>query len=128
MANVAYQWYDLSQPGNENKSWDYWGSANAAVTGALAPGRGIKENIGIAIGSSLILDDFSIDNAGVPGGWAALVGTYGKYISGLSNKILKGDKIPGFVFETTGSLGGEFFTGHSNKLLSERVEKKEVMK
>ncbi|QWL68820.1 hypothetical protein HQ397_00895 [Aeromonas hydrophila] len=50
MANVAYQWYDLSQPGNENKSWDYWGSANAAVTGALAPGRGIKKNIGIAIG------------------------------------------------------------------------------
>ncbi|MBQ4680079.1 hypothetical protein [Aeromonas dhakensis] len=43
---------------------------------------------------------------------------------GLSNKILKGDKIPGFVFETTGSLGGEFFTGYSNKLLLERVEKK----
>lgn len=47
---------------------------------------------------------------------------------GLSNKILKGDKIPGVVFETTGSLGSEFFTGYSNKLLLERVEKKEVMK
>lgn len=53
---------------------------------------------------------------------------YGKYIPGLSNKILKGDKIPGFVFEITGSLSGEFFTGYSNKLLLERVEKKEVMK
>lgn len=72
MANAAYQWYDLSLPGNENKSWDYWGSANAAVTGALSPGRGIKENIGIAIGSSLILDDFSIDKAGVSGVGAAL--------------------------------------------------------
>ncbi|MGL6547990.1 DUF637 domain-containing protein, partial [Aeromonas hydrophila] len=128
MANAAYQWYDLSLPGNENKSWDYLGSANAAVTGALAPGRGIKENIGIAIGSSLILDDFSIDKAGVSGVGAALGGAYGKYIPGLSNKILKGDKIPGFVFEATGSLGGEFFTGYSNKLLLERVEKKEVMK
>ncbi|WP_429015199.1 hypothetical protein [Aeromonas hydrophila] len=55
MANAAYQWYDLSLPGNENKFLDYWGSANAAVTGALAPGRGIKGNIGIAIGLSLIL-------------------------------------------------------------------------
>ncbi|WP_205756355.1 DUF637 domain-containing protein [Aeromonas veronii] len=128
MANAAYQWYDLSLPGNENKSWDYWGSANAAVTGALAPGRGIKENIGIAIGSSLILDDFSIDKAGVSGVGAALGGAYGKYMPGLSNKILKGDKIPGFVFETTGSLGGEFFTGYSNKLLLERVGGKEVMK
>lgn len=126
MANAAYQWYDLSRPGNENKSWDYWGSANAAVTGALAPGRGIKENIGIAIGSSLILDDFSIDKAGVSGVGAALGGAYGKYMPGLSNKILKGDKIPGFVFETTGSLGGEFFTGYSNKLLLERVEKKRL--
>ncbi|HAU4884930.1 TPA: hypothetical protein F3L15_13010 [Aeromonas hydrophila] len=124
MANVAYQWYDLSQPGNENKSWNYLGSANTAVTGALAPGRGIKGNIGIAIGSSLVSDDFSIDKAGVSGGGAALVGAYGKYIPGLSNKILKGDKIPGFVFEITGSLSGEFFTGYSNKLLLERVEKK----
>ncbi|HHW4402794.1 TPA: DUF637 domain-containing protein [Aeromonas hydrophila] len=78
MANVAYQWYDLSQPGNENKSWDYWGSANSAVTGALAPGRGIKGNIGIAIGLSLISDDFSIDKAGVSGGglpWGAHMGS-----------------------------------------------------
>ncbi|HGU1992091.1 TPA: hypothetical protein ACM7HW_004968, partial [Escherichia coli] len=24
IANGTYQWYDLSKPGNENKSWDYW--------------------------------------------------------------------------------------------------------
>lgn len=62
----------------------------------MAPGRGIKENIGLAIGVSLILDDFSIDKAGVFGGGAALGGAYGKYMPGLSNKILKRDKIPGF--------------------------------
>lgn len=74
IANAAYQWYDLSLPGNENKSRDYLGSANAVFAGALDPGRGIKENIGVAIGVSLILDDFSIDKAGVSGVGAALGG------------------------------------------------------
>ncbi|MBM0415946.1 hypothetical protein [Aeromonas veronii] len=59
---------------------------------------------------------------------SGLLQKVGVLIVGLSNKILKGDKIPGFVFETTGSLGGEFFTGYSNKLLLERVGGKEVMK
>ena len=34
IANGTYQWYDLSKPDNENKSWDYWGSASAGITGA----------------------------------------------------------------------------------------------
>jgi len=41
IANGSYQWFDLSKPGNENKGWDYKGSAVAGVTGALAPGRGV---------------------------------------------------------------------------------------
>ncbi|GAB83264.1 hypothetical protein EB105725_72_00010, partial [Shimwellia blattae DSM 4481 = NBRC 105725] len=49
-ANGGYQYYDLNKPGNENKSWDYLGSATSFTTGMLAPGRGIWANTGIAIG------------------------------------------------------------------------------
>lgn len=45
MANTAYQWFDITRVGNENKPWDYWGTVNSAVTGAVSPGRGIKHNI-----------------------------------------------------------------------------------
>ena len=40
-ANGGYQNNDLNKPGNENKSWDYLGSATSFTTGMLAPGRGI---------------------------------------------------------------------------------------
>ncbi|MFJ5346875.1 hemagglutinin repeat-containing protein [Pectobacterium parvum] len=30
-ANAAYQWYDLSQKGNENKTYDYWGTTAAGL-------------------------------------------------------------------------------------------------
>jgi filamentous hemagglutinin len=56
IANGSYQWYDLSKTGNENKSWDYWGSTSAAITGGLAPGRDIWANTGIAAGSAFFTD------------------------------------------------------------------------
>ncbi|WP_322874473.1 VENN motif pre-toxin domain-containing protein [Erwinia billingiae] len=56
IANGTYQWFDLSQSGNESNSWDYWGSASAAVTGALAPGRNIWKNVGIAAAGSVFTD------------------------------------------------------------------------
>lgn len=52
MTNGTYQWFDLSQPGNENKTWDYKGSIATGVTGALASGRGIWQNVGIAAGGA----------------------------------------------------------------------------
>ncbi|MCE0829063.1 adhesin, partial [Buttiauxella sp. A2-C2_NF] len=55
-ANGTYQWFDLSKPGNENKTWDYLGSASAGITGALAPGRNIWQNAGIAAGGTLFTD------------------------------------------------------------------------
>ncbi|WP_253896805.1 hypothetical protein [Pseudocitrobacter vendiensis] len=41
MANGSYQWFDLSQPGNENKSWNWKSSASSGIAGMLAPGRTI---------------------------------------------------------------------------------------
>lgn len=76
MANTAYQWFDITRIGNESKPWGYWGTVNAAVTGAVSPGRGIKDNIGIAIGSSLIIDDFKLDKAAISGAGAALGGVW----------------------------------------------------
>jgi len=46
IANGSYQWFDLSKPGNENKSWDYKGSIASEITGALAPGRDIQQIVG----------------------------------------------------------------------------------
>ncbi|EPD4929068.1 adhesin, partial [Escherichia coli] len=47
-ANSGYQVYDLNQPQNANKSWDYLGSATSFTTGMMAPGRGVLANTGIA--------------------------------------------------------------------------------
>lgn len=53
IANDTYQWFDInskknqSLPENQRKIWDYyWGSASAAATGALAPCRGVWQNVG----------------------------------------------------------------------------------
>lgn len=58
IANDTYQWFDInskknqSLPENQRKIWDYyWGSASAAATGALAPCRGVWQNVGIAAGA-----------------------------------------------------------------------------
>ncbi|MGX5012720.1 hypothetical protein ACWKX5_15795 [Enterobacter asburiae] len=31
IANGSYQWFDLSQPGNENKTWDWKNSASSEI-------------------------------------------------------------------------------------------------
>lgn len=62
IANGTYQWFDInseknqSLPENERKTWDYWGSASSAVTGALAPGRSVWQNVGIAAGGAMFTD------------------------------------------------------------------------
>ncbi|WP_254592960.1 hemagglutinin repeat-containing protein [Pectobacterium polaris] len=87
-SNAAYQWYDLSKPSNENKSYDYWGTTAALVTGGLAPGRDILPNVGIAMGSAVFTDGpdkGAIIGAGM-GAWSG--GLVGKYAPGLLRPAL----------------------------------------
>ncbi|WET39804.1 adhesin [Citrobacter enshiensis] len=117
-ANGMYQWYDLSKPGNENKGWDYWGSASAGITGALAPGRSIWQNAGIAAGGTLFTD--GPDKGALTGtgaGWA-----FGSTVSVIAPPVLKPVLGPnsGFVSDVIGSVGGEFI---GNKV-KDKINKK----
>ncbi|ENV9336536.1 hemagglutinin repeat-containing protein [Klebsiella aerogenes] len=117
IANGSYQWFDLSKPGNENKSWDYWGSASAGVTGALAPGRGIWPNVGIATGGTIFTD--GTDGVAVTGSVAGAIagGYFGEYAPGIVNS-LTGKETPGFIFDAVGSLGTEFLSGYTKDILT----------
>jgi len=101
-ANGGYQYYDLSKPGNESKSWDYLGSATSFTMGTLAPGRGIWVNTGIAMGGAVFTDGpngAAIAGAGL-GAWSG--GTFGKFGPFSSE-----------VNDIFGAFGGEFI---SNKV------------
>ncbi|WNN81292.1 adhesin [Leclercia pneumoniae] len=101
-ANGGYQYYDLSKPGNESKSWDYLGSATSFTMGTLAPGRGIWVNTGIAMGGAVFTDGpngAAIAGAGL-GAWSG--GTFGKF-GPFSSEV-------NYIF---GAFGGEFI---SNKV------------
>jgi len=110
-ANAAYQWYDMNQPGNENKTYDYWGTTAAAVTGGLAPGRGIPANIGIAMGGTLFTDGADPVSVGAAAGGALAGGGFGKYASVGVTKILGDDKVPGYVYDFIGGMSSEFTSG-----------------
>ncbi|EHR8602036.1 hemagglutinin repeat-containing protein [Escherichia coli] len=106
IANGTYQWYDLSKPGNENKSWDYWGSASAGITGALAPGRNVWQNAGIVAGGTLFTD--GLDKGalvGVGTGWV-VGGMVSVVAPPVLNPVLGTNS--GFVSDVIGSVGGEF--------------------
>ncbi|MED9087608.1 hemagglutinin repeat-containing protein, partial [Escherichia coli] len=106
IANGTYQWYDLSKPGNENKSWDYWGSASAGITGALAPGRNVWQNAGIVAGGTLFTD--GLDKGALVGagtGWA-VGGMVSVVAPPVLNPVLGTNS--GFVSDVIGSAGGEF--------------------
>ncbi|RAU31284.1 adhesin [Enterobacter sp. RIT418] len=101
-ANGGYQYYDLSKPGNEGKSWDYLGSATSFTMGTLAPGRGIWANTGIAMGGAVFTDGpngAAIAGAGLSA-WSG--GTFGKFGPFSSE-----------VNDIFGAFGGEFI---SNKV------------
>ncbi|WP_189339635.1 VENN motif pre-toxin domain-containing protein, partial [Pectobacterium peruviense] len=117
-ANAAYQWYDLSQPNNKNKTYDYWSTTAALVTGGLAPGRNILPNVGIAMGSAVFTDGPNIGAIGsaAAGSWAG--GAFGKYAPVGVEKIMGNDKTPGFVFDVVGSLGSEFLGGYTKDLIN----------
>lgn len=104
VANGTYQWFDLSKPGNENKGWDYKGSAVAGVTGA--PGRGVWENLGIAAGGAIFNDGPDKGSlAGTGAGWVV-----GSVVGVIAPPVLDPVLGPGsgFVSEVIGSVGGEF--------------------
>ncbi|EJO0164443.1 hemagglutinin repeat-containing protein, partial [Escherichia coli] len=106
IANGTYQWYDLSKPGNENKSWDYWGSASAGITGALAPGRNVWQNAGIVAGGTLFTD--GLDKGALVGagtGWV-VGGMVSVVAPPVLNPVLGTNS--GFVSDVIGSVGGEF--------------------
>ncbi|HCJ1013331.1 TPA: adhesin [Salmonella enterica] len=111
IANGSYQWFDLSQPGNENKSWDWKSSASSGIAGMLAPGRTIGQNVGIAAGSAFFTDGPDTGSIGgaAAGAWAG--GLFGEYAPGIVNS-LTGKEVPGFIFDATGSFGSEVLGGY----------------
>ncbi|NIC26990.1 hemagglutinin [Serratia plymuthica] len=128
IANGTYQWYDLNKPGNEDKSWDYKGSLSAGVSGALAPGRGIPANIGIAIGGSIFSDGINAGGQLGAGTGALLGGVFGKYAPIGVDKIMSDNKIPGSVYDIIGSGGAEVTGGFIKDGLNQKEEKDKVSK
>ncbi len=61
-ASGTYQWFDINSEKNQSwtenqqKTWDYWGSAFAAVTGGLVLGRGVWQNVGMAAAGAVFTD------------------------------------------------------------------------
>lgn len=128
IANGTYQWYDLNKPGNEDKSWDYKGSLSAGVSGALAPGRGIPANIGIAIGGSIFSDGINAGGQLGAGTGALLGGVFGKYAPIGVDKIMSDNKVPGAVYDIIGSGGAEVTGGFIKDGLNQKEEKDKVSK
>ncbi len=116
IANGTYQWFDINSEKNQSltenqqKTWDYWGSVSAAVTGVLAPGRGVWQNVGIAAGGAVLTDgvDAGAITGAATGAWAG--GKFGEVAPGIVSSVT-GKEIPGFIFDATGSLGSEVLGG-----------------
>ncbi|KFC05623.1 hypothetical protein GTGU_02801 [Trabulsiella guamensis ATCC 49490] len=111
IANGSYQWFDLSQPGNENKSWDWKSSASSGITGMLAPGRTVRQNVGIAMGGAFFTDGPDIWSIGSAAAGAGAGGGFGLYAPGIVNSVT-GKEFPGFIFDATGAFGSEFLGGY----------------
>ena len=127
IANGTYQWFDInseknqSLPENQQKTWDYWGSASAAVTGALASGRGVWQNVGIAAGGTIFTD--GADTVAVSGSiaGAAAGGFFGKYAPVGVDKLIGGNNIPDFIYDVIGSGGAEVINGFTKEVLKAPV-------
>ena len=110
-ANSGYQVYDLNQPQNANKSWDYLGSATSFTTGMMAPGRGVLANTGIVMGGAFFTDGPNTASLAGAGIGAGLGGAFGKYAPTAVGKILGNDPVPGFIYELGGGAVSEFTNG-----------------
>lgn len=117
IANGAYQWFDInsernqSLPESQQKTWDYKSSVSAGITGSLAPGRGVWQNVGIASGGALFSGGPDVGSVGgaTVGAWAG--GMFGEYIPEIVSSV-SGKEIPGFIFDATGSFGSELLEGY----------------
>ncbi len=123
-ANSSYQVYDLNQPQNANKSWDYLGSATSFTTGMLAPGRGVLANTGIAMGGAFFTDGPNTASLAGAGFGAGLGGAFGKYAPIGVDKVLNGNNIPDFVYDAIGGVGSEFINGFTKEALNNSSEER----
>ncbi|WP_434645277.1 hemagglutinin repeat-containing protein [Raoultella planticola] len=114
IANGTYQWFDINSeknqglPENQQKTWDYKGSISAGITGALAPGRGIWQNAGIAAGGTLFTD--GPDSGALTGtgaGWA-----FGTAVGVVAPPVFGPVLGPGSApaGDIIGAIGGEFIS------------------
>ncbi|EOJ8920644.1 hemagglutinin repeat-containing protein [Escherichia coli] len=123
-ANSGYQVYDLNQPQNANKSWDYLGSATSFTTGMMAPGRGVLANTGIAMGGAFFTDGPNTASLAGAGIGAGLGGAFGKYAPVGVDKVLNANNIPNFVYDAIGGVGSEFINGFTKEALNNPFEEK----
>ncbi|AYU97689.1 filamentous hemagglutinin N-terminal domain-containing protein (plasmid) [Enterobacter cloacae] len=110
-ANSGYQVYDLNQPQNANKSWDYLGSATSFTTGMMAPGRGVLANTGIAMGGAFFTDGPNTVSLAGAGIGAGLGGAIGKYAPFIVTKTIGNDPIPSTAYDFIGGVTSEFTNG-----------------
>jgi len=122
IANGSYQWFDMSQPGNENKQYDPWGTGTAAIGAALAPGRGILPNVAIATGSAVFTDgpDKGSISGAVAGG--LIGGGIGKYAPDLLSPVFGSSA--GFWSD----VGSAFVSEAAGSATKDAVNKKEKNK
>ncbi len=123
IANGTYQWFDINTdknktlPVNQQKTWDYWGSASVAITGGLAPGRSIWQNVGISAAATIFTD--GADPIAVGGSVTGAIagGYFGEYAPGFINS-LTGRDTPRFIIDAVGSLGTEYLNGYTKEILT----------
>lgn len=129
IANGTYQWFDInseknqSLPIHQQKTWDYKGSISAGITGMLAPGRGVWQNVGMAAGGAAFSDGPDIGAIGIAASGAGLGWGFGEYAPRVVNS-LTGKEVPGFIFDAIGSLGTAFLGGYTQDLLNTPDPKK----
>ncbi len=133
IANGTYQWFDISSeknqslPESQQKTWDYKSSFSTGITGALAPGCGIWQNVAMAAGSAIFTDgpDVVAIGASAAGVWAG--GKFGEYAPGIVNSVT-GKELPGFIYDYWGAVASEFSSGlikNVNKSTGASEEKKQ---
>lgn len=129
IANGIYQWLDInseknqSLPENERKTWDYWSSTSAAITGGLAPGRELWQNVGIAAGSAVFTDGANVGAVGsaAAGAWAG--GMFGEYAPGVVNSVI-GKELPGFIYDIGGAFASEAATDVGKSVIKKQEGEK----
>lgn len=112
----------LSQPGNENKTWNYKGSISTGITGALAPGRGVWQNVGMAAGGAVFTDgpDIGSVSGAVAGG--LIGGGIGKYAPDLLSPVFGSSA--GFWSD----IGSSYVSEATSSAVKDAINKKEQNK